>query len=211
MKKVGVAIHAIDNFNVDIIKGLKDIDYIHVDVMDGKFVNNTNLNLEAFRILKEYTKIPIIAHLMVINPFDFIEKIIKFIDIFLFHFESDGDKLTIINKIKKYDKEVGIVLNPDTGLSEIIPYFSVLDYVLLLSVNPGWSGQKFIPETINKVNKLAEYRKKYNFKIIVDGGVNCENARDLINVDILSSSSTILNAENPNFIIQLLKESDRND
>ncbi len=211
MKKVGVAIHAIDNFNVDIIEGLKDIDYIHVDVMDGKFVNNTNLNLEAFRILKEYTKIPIIAHLMVINPFDFIEKIIKFIDIFLFHFESDGDKLTIINKIKKYDKEVGIVLNPDTGLSEIIPYFSVLDYVLLLSVNPGWSGQKFIPETIKKVNKLAEYREKYNFKIIVDGGINCENARELINVDILSSSSTILNAENPNFIIQSLKESDMNE
>ena len=211
MKKVSVAIHAIDNFNVDIIKGLKDIDYIHVDVMDGKFVNNTNLNLEAFRILKEYTKIPIIAHLMVINPFDYIEKIIKFIDIFLFHIESDGDKLNIINKIKKYDKEVGIVLNPDTGLSEIIPYFSVLDYVLLLSVNPGWSGQKFIPETVKKVNKLAEYRKKYNFKIIVDGGINCENARDLINVDILSSSSTILNAENPNFIIQSLKESDMND
>lgn len=211
MKKIGVAIHAIDNFDVDIIKELKDIDYIHVDVMDGKFVNNTNLNLEAFRILKEYTKIPIIAHLMVINPFDYIEKIIKFIDIFLFHFESDGDKLTIINKIKKYDKEVGIVLNPDTGLSEIIPYFSVLDYVLLLSVNPGWSGQKFIPETVKKVNKLAEYRKKYNFKIIVDGGVNCENARDLINVDILSSSSTILNAENPNLIIQSLKESDIND
>jgi len=211
MKKVGVAIHAIDNFNVDIIKGLKEIDYIHVDVMDGKFVNNTNLNLEAFRILKEYTKIPIVAHLMVLNPLDYIEKIIKFIDIFLFHFESDGDKLTIINKIKKYDKEVGIVLNPDTGLSEIIPYFSVLDYVLLMSVYPGWSGQKFIPETIKKVNKLAEYRKKYNFKIIVDGGINCENARELINVDILSSSSTILNAENPNFIIQSLKESDMND
>ena len=211
MKKVGVAIHAIDNFNVDIIKGLKDIDYIHVDVMDGKFVNNTNLNLEAFRILKENTNIPIIAHLMVLNPFDYIEKIIKFIDIFLFHFESDGDKLTIINKIKKYDKEVGIVLNPDTELSEIIPYFSILDYVLLMSVYPGWSGQKFIPETIKKINKLAEYRKKYNFKIIVDGGVNCENARELINVDILSSSSTILNAENPNFIIKSLKESDMND
>ena len=211
MKKVGVAIHAIDNFNVDIIKGLKDIDYIHVDVMDGKFVNNTNLNLEAFRILKEYTKIPIVAHLMVLNPLDYIEKIIKFIDIFLFHFESDGDKLTIINKIKKYGKEVGIVLNPDTGLSEIIPYFNVLDYILLMSVYPGWSGQKFIPETIKKVNKLAEYREKYNFKIIVDGGVNCENARELINVDILSSSSTILNAENPNFIIQSLKESDMND
>jgi len=211
MKKVGIAIHAIDNFNVDIIKGLKEIDYIHVDVMDGKFVNNTNLNLEAFRILKEYTKIPIVAHLMVLNPLDYIEKIIKFIDIFLFHIESDGDKLNIINKIKKYDKEVGIVLNPDTGVSEIIPYFSVLDYILLMSVYPGWSGQKFIPETIKKINKLAEYRKKYNFKIIVDGGVNCENARELINVDILSSSSTILNAENPNFIIKSLKESDMND
>ncbi|MFX1296907.1 MAG: ribulose-phosphate 3-epimerase [Promethearchaeota archaeon] len=210
MKKIGVAIHAIDNFNPEIIKGLKNIDFIHVDIMDGKFVNNLNLNLESFKILKNYTNIPILAHLMVINPLDYIEQIIDYIDGFLFHFESDGDKLLIINKIKKKDKEVGIALNPDTDIIEIVPYLNLIDSVLIMSVNPGWSGQKFIPQSVQKVNKLAELKKNHRFSIIIDGGIDCENAKQLANVDILCSSSTILNAEDPNSIIQSLKRSDIN-
>ena len=209
MKKVGVAIHAVDNFNPEIIKGLNDIDYIHVDVMDGKFVNNINLNLEAFRILKECTDIPVVAHLMVLNPFDYIEQIIDVIDIFLFHFEANGDKLDIIKKIKKNHKSVGIVLNPDTKISEILPYLDLIDIILVMSVHPGRSGQKFIPEVINKVNELADYKKEFNFEIAVDGGINCENAKFLENADILCSSSTILKAEDPNSVIQSLKKSDK--
>ncbi|MFX1385332.1 MAG: ribulose-phosphate 3-epimerase [Promethearchaeota archaeon] len=210
MKKIGVAIHAIDDFNPEIIKGLKDIDFIHVDIMDGKFVNNLNLNLESLKILKNNTNIPILAHLMVINPIDYIEQIIDDIDGFLFHFESYGDKLSIINKIKKKDKEVGIALNPDTDIMEIVPYLNYIDNVLIMSVHPGLSGQKFIPQSIQKVNKLAEFKKKHNFKIIIDGGIDCENAKQLVNVDILCSSSTILNADDPNIIIQSLKRSDIN-
>ena len=84
MKKVAVSIHAVKNFSPKIIKGLKGLDYIHVDVMDGEFVNNKNMNLNVFRVLKEKYSIPIIAHLMVVNPLDFIEEIIDFIEIFLF-------------------------------------------------------------------------------------------------------------------------------
>ena len=80
-----------------------------------------------------------------------------------------------------------------------------------MSVNPGWSGQTFIPNTIIKVNELAEYKKKYNFLIDVDGGVNLTNAKLLKNTDILTSSSTILKAKNPNRVIELLKESDKNE
>lgn len=210
MKKVGVAIHAIDNFNPEIIKGLKDIDFIHVDVMDGKFVNNLNLNLESFKILKNYTSIPILAHLMVINPFDYIEQIIDYTDGILFHFESNGDKLSIINKIKKKNKQVGIALNPETEIMEIVPYLDLINNVLIMSVNPGWSGQKFIPQSVQKVNQLAGFKKKHNFIIIIDGGIDCENAKQLVSVDILCSSSTILNAEDPNMIIQSLKRSDMN-
>lgn len=210
MKKVAVAIHAIDNFNPEIIKGLKDIDYIHVDVMDGKFVKNVNLNLESFKILKNYTNIPILAHLMVINPLDYIEQIIDQIEGCLFHFESDGDKLSIINKIKEKNKKIGIALNPDTDIMEIIPYLNLIDNILIMSVYPGWSGQKFIPQSVQKVNILAEFKKKNNFSIIIDGGIDCENAKQLVNVDILCSSSTILNAEDPNIIIQSLKRSDSN-
>ncbi|NVM34394.1 MAG: ribulose-phosphate 3-epimerase [Candidatus Lokiarchaeota archaeon] len=211
MKKVAVSIHATENFTTDILKGLESYDYIHVDVMDGKFVNNTNNNLNVFKALKKIYKTPIIAHLMVINPFDYIKKIIKFIDIFLFHFETNNDKANIIKEIRNENKKVGFAINPETHISEIISYLEKIDLVLIMSVNPGWSGQKFIPETVNKVNQLAEYKKNYNFLIDVDGGINLTNAKLLKKTDILSSSSTILHAKNPNKIIKLFKESDSND
>ena len=211
MKKVAVSIHATNDFTVDILNGLKGFDYIHVDVMDGRFVNNTNNNLNVLKTLKETYDIPIIAHLMVINPFDYIEKVINFIDIFLFHFEIDNDKTNVIEEVRKNYKKVGFAINPETDISEIIPYLENIDLVLIMSVNPGWSGQKFKPYTIKKVNKLAEYKKKYDFMIDVDGGINLKNAKLLKNADILSSSSTILHAKNPNKMIKLLKESDSND
>ena len=205
MKKVAVSIHAIKNFTPDIIKELEGLDYIHVDVMDGKFVNDTNNNLDVFKILNEDYPIPIIAHLMVINPIDFIDKIIHYIDIFLFHCEIEGDKHSIIDQVKKFHKKVGIAINPDTNVSEIIPFLDKIDLVLVMSVYPGRSGQKFITDVIEKVDYLAEYKEKYKFEIDVDGGINLENAKKLRNADILSSSSTILKAKDPNHIITSLK------
>lgn len=208
MKKIAVSVHAIESFKAEILEQLVGFDYIHVDIMDGIFVDNTNNNLNVLRVLKQKYKTPIIAHLMVINPFDYIKKIIDFIDIFLFHFEINGNKNKIIQEIRKKDKKVGIAINPDTAISEIIPYLETIDLVLIMSVNPGWSGQNFIPKTIKKINKLAEYKKKHNFMIDVDGGINPSNAKFLKKTDILTSSSAILKAKNPNNIIKLLKESD---
>jgi len=96
MKEVAVSVHAIDHFDPHIIKGLKNYDYIHVDVMDGKFVDSLNNNLDTFRILKEFYSIGIIAHLMVINIYEYIEKIINFVDYFVFHLENNEDKIKII-------------------------------------------------------------------------------------------------------------------
>ncbi len=211
MKQVAVSIHATKNFTADILNALEGFDYIHVDVMDGKFVNNTNNNLNVFRTLKETYEIPIIAHLMVINPFDYIIKIVNFIDIFLFHFEINNKKTDIIEEIKKKGKKVGFALNPYTDISKIIPYLKTIDIVLIMSVNPGWSGQKFIPKTVSRVNLLAEFKKKHNFMIDVDGGINLTNAKLLKNTDILTSSSTILKAKDPNRIIELLKGIDENN
>jgi ribulose-phosphate 3-epimerase len=106
------------------------------------------------------------------------------------------------------NKKVGIAINPDTKISEIVPYLSKIDLILIMGVNPGWSGQKYISGTEQKVNKLVEYKKKFNFLIDVDGGVNLTNAKLLKNTDILTSSSTILKAEDPNKIIKKLKASD---
>lgn len=210
MKEIAISIHATESFNPDILKGLKGYDYIHVDVMDGKFVNNTCYNLEVFKILKEYYDTPIIAHLMSINPVDKIDRFINYIDYFIFHFECEEDKSAIIEKFRQINKKVGIAINPDTKITEIIHLLDKIDIVLVMSVYPGWSGQKFLPEIIEKVNRLAKYKNTYDFKIDVDGGVNLENAMKLKYADILSSASTILEAEDPNLIIELLKESDKN-
>lgn len=211
MKKIAVSIHAIENFTVDILKGLEGFDYIHVDFMDGIFVNNKNKNLDVFQKIKETYNIPIIAHLMVINPFDYIKKIINYIDIFLFHFEIDNNKDVIIKEIRNYNKKVGLAINPETNISEIIPYLNKIDLILVMSVKPGWSGQKFLMSSIERVNKLAQYKNKYDFIIDIDGGINLTNAKLLKNTDILTSSSTILKANDPNKIIKLLRFSDENE
>ncbi|MHA1499774.1 MAG: ribulose-phosphate 3-epimerase [Promethearchaeota archaeon] len=206
MKKIAVAIQANINFNLDPLERLVGIDYMHVDVADGQFSHVRNLDLDVFKILKEKYDIPIIAHMMVINPENYIDDIIELVDIFTFHHEIKGDKIEIINEIKRRNKLVGIAIKPDTKISSIVPYLNLTDLVLVMSVHPGKSGQKFIPESIEKVKLLASYKKKYNFLIDIDGGINTENAKGL-NVDILSSTSTILNAEDPNLVIELLKHS----
>jgi len=205
-KKIAVAVHANLNFNLDPLEGLVGLDYIHVDVSDGKFTPVRKLDLDIFRILKEKYDIPIIAHMMVVNPENYIDDIIEHVDIFTFHHEIKGDKIVVFNEIKRRNKLVGIAIKPDTSISSIVPYLNLTDLVLVMSVYPGESGQKFIPESIEKVNLLASYKKEYNFLIDIDGGINTENAKGL-NVDILSSTSTILNAEDPNLVIELLKHS----
>ena len=206
MKKVAVSIHATDDFNTDVIKELKGLDYIHVDVSDGEFTSLQNLNLEVFRTLHERYNLPIIAHMMVANPFKYIEQIIEFVDIFTFHTEIEGDMDALIRSVKKKNKKVGLAINPDTDIAEILPYLGSIDLVLVMSVKPGGSGQKFIPNSVEKVKRLREYKKKYNFLIDIDGGINLNNAPEL-NVDIISSTSTILNAKDPNKVIESLKYS----
>ncbi len=206
MKKVAVSIHATDDFNSDVIEGLKGLDFIHIDVSDGEFTSVQNLNLDVFRILHERYNLPIIAHMMVIKPSEFIEQIIEYVDIFTFHKEVERDIDAIIRKVKKKNKKVGLAINPNTDISEILSYLGSIDFVLVMSVNPGGSGQKFIPNSVEKVNRLREYKKKYNFLIDIDGGINLKNAPEL-NVDIISSTSTILNAKDPNRVIESLKDS----
>jgi ribulose-phosphate 3-epimerase len=206
MKKIAVSIHANKEFSLDPIERLEGLDYIHVDICDGKFTPIKNLYFDVFTILNKKYQIPIIAHMMVIDPINYINKIIEFVDIFTFHYEIDGNKEEVIDEVRNSNKLVGIAINPDTPISSIVPFLNLIDLVLVMTVYPGGAGQKFLSNSIEKVNRLAEYKKNFEFLIDVDGGINLENAK-MINADILSSTSTILKADDPNLVIRLLKSS----
>ena len=111
----------------------------------------------------------------------------------------------MVNKVHEYGKKVGIVINPYTPVINIIEFLPKIDYVLILGVNPGYSGQSFIPSTIKKLEELAKLKDKYSFQIDIDGGITIANSKELHHADIISSSSAILNSKDPNHTIQIFR------
>ena len=178
-------------------------DLIHVDVMDGHFVPNLTIGPPVIKALREYTKLPFDVHLM-ISP---VHKYIKDFanagsDIITIHPEATENLEKSIFHIKELNKKVGVSLNPDTKINVIESHLNNIDLVLIMSVFPGFGGQKFIPETIKKIKDLKEIKDKnnYNFDIEVDGGVNFLNSKDIINAgaNILVSGTTIFKENNGN-------------
>ena len=170
-------------------------DYIHFDVMDGEFVQNKNLPIdELISCLSLSTKKNDI-HFMVNDPLKYIEKIYLYnIDYVTIHYEIKNlDK--VIDKIKGYGLKVGLSLKPNTDVKEIYKYLDKINMVLIMSVEPGKSGQTFIEKSIEKVNELKEEITKRNLstKIEIDGGINNDVLPKLSNVDIVVSASYILN------------------
>ena len=187
------------------IKRLEDggADLIHVDVMDGHFVPNITMGPPVIKSLREYTKLPFDVHLM-ISP---VHKYIKNFadagsDIITIHPEATDDLKKSINLIKELNKKVGISLNPNTEIEIIKKYLGEIDLILIMSVYPGFGGQKFIPDVMNKIKMLNQIRKEKNFefKIEVDGGINFSNSKNVINAgaDILVSGTTIFKENNGN-------------
>ena len=187
------------------IKRLEDggADLIHVDVMDGHFVPNITMGPPVIKSLREYTKLPFDVHLM-ISP---VHKYIKNFadagsDIITIHPEATDDLKKSINLIKEVNKKVGISLNPNTEIEIIKKYLAEIDLILIMSVYPGFGGQKFIPDVMNKIKMLNQIRKEKNFefKIEVDGGINFSNSKNVINAgaDILVSGTTIFKENNGN-------------
>ena len=176
-------------------------DMIHVDVMDGHFVPNLTIGPPVIKALKKNSLLPFDVHLMISPVHKYIESYANAgADIITIHPEATNDLLESINKIKEFKKKVGISLNPKTKIDIIEKVLDQIDLILIMSVNPGFGGQKFMPEVLNKVKKLDEIRKnlKLNFVIEIDGGIDFENSKLAIEsgVDILVSGTTIFKNNN---------------
>jgi len=171
-------------------------DLIHIDVMDGHFVPNITIGPEVISKLRKYTSLPFDVHLM-ISPVDhFIKNFADAgADIITIHPEATNDLVSSIKKIKSYNKKAGVSLNPETSVDKVLPVLDLIDLVLVMSVNPGFGGQKFMSETLEKVKILRKEidSKKLKAEIEIDGGINFENSKIAIEagVNILVSGTTI--------------------
>ncbi len=182
------------------------INYFHIDVMDGKFVKNNTLDLmiEYVRNIKNISNLPLDIHLMVEDVKSNINDYLDFNpNIITFHLEACKDSKNvseIIDYIKQNNIKVGIAIKPETKIEEVFKYLPFIHMVLIMTVEPGYGGQKLIPETIEKVSKLKNYIEKNNLEldIEVDGGINLNNADELKKAgsNIMVVGSSLVNSEN---------------
>jgi len=187
-------------------------DLIHIDVMDGHFVPNITIGPEVITKLRKYTSLPFDVHLMISPVHNFIKNFAEAgSDIITIHPEATNDLVSSIKKIKSFNKKAGVSLNPETPVEKVLPVLKLIDLVLVMSVNPGFGGQKFIKDTLNKVKILRKEidTLKLKTQIEIDGGINFENAimAKEAGVDILVSGTTIFkeNGGNLKKNIQLLR------
>ncbi len=178
-------------------------DLIHVDVMDGHFVPNLTIGPPVIKNLRKYTKLPFDVHLMISPVHKYLKDYAEAgADIITIHPEATDNLQESINLIKKLNKKVGVSLNPNTNLNVLMGEIKNIDLILIMSVFPGFGGQKFIPEVIDKIKKLKELKEKnnYNFDIEVDGGINFTNFKEVLNAgaNILVSGTTIFKENNGN-------------
>lgn len=185
-------------------------DWFHLDVMDGVFVPNISFGFPIIEAVKKHAKKPLDVHIMIQNPDDYIHTFKDLgVDILTVHYEACTHLHRTIQAIKQSGMKAGVALNPHTPVSSLIDIISDLDLVLIMSVNPGFGGQKFIPNALNKVSdlkKIAEV-KNPNLIIEVDGGVNLETGKKLVEAgaNALVAGSFVFNSPDPIKTISDLK------
>lgn len=188
-----------------------DADYIHVDIMDGMFVPNISFGIPVCQAVARHASKPLDVHLMIEQPDRYLEAFRNAgANILTVHYEACVHLHRTVQHIKELGVLAGIALNPHTPIELLTDILGDVDLILIMSVNPGFGGQKFIANSISKISKLAQMRRdrQLDFKIEVDGGVNLENAYALTKAgaDILVAGSFVFNSENPVETIKALKK-----
>lgn len=181
-------------------------DYIHIDVMDGEFVNNKTLGIDMLTVANETTNLPLDTHLMVENPEDWIEDFLNS-DIITFHVEAVDEETAngLIEKLHEHEVRAGIAIKPSTSIEEILPYIDKVDVVLIMTVEPGFGGQKLIPECLEKVKRLREISSEIDIE--VDGGINLENIEKVkqAGANIIVAGTAIFGVTNKKYVIDAMK------
>ena len=212
--KVSPSILAADFGNIERECNLidkSDADWFHLDVMDGIFVPNISFGMPIVKAIRKMTSKPLDVHLMITKPERYIEKFIDLgSDIISFHIEATDKLEENINLIKSKNVKAGIAINPDTPINSLSDIITKIDLVCLMGVFPGFAGQNFIKNTLDRLKELKELIKESKSKALieVDGGVKADNYMDLrsLGADVLVAGSYIFNSENYNEVIKKLKE-----
>jgi ribulose-phosphate 3-epimerase len=184
-------------------------DLIHLDVMDGHFVPNLTFGPALIKCIRPYTKLPFDVHLMMTNPKDFIQAFAEAgADMITIHLESDDNIADTISVIKKFGCKAGLSLRPKTNINKLIPFLPMIDLVLIMSVEPGFGGQAFQKEAINKIAELKDLIGQKPVQISVDGGVNdiTAPACRLAGADILVAGNYVFKSNNYAQAIERLKK-----
>ena len=174
-------------------------DMLHLDIMDGHFVPNLTFGPSIVKQVRSITKLPLDAHLMITNPADFIDKFIDAGANYLsFHIETDSNYVHLFRSIRKRGVKAGIAINPETSLDALPRLLNEIDYVLIMSVHPGFGGQSFIEDSISKIKIVKELIGTKQIEIEIDGGINFETARRAkeAGVNILVAGSFIFKHDN---------------
>lgn len=207
--KVSVSYLSSKNIIEDLRKlTVTDTDYIHVDVMDGKFVKNKTLSFSELKEIHRYTNKRLDVHLMVKKPWKYIDDYATLnTEYITFHVETKNVSKTL-DIIDSYGIKKGLSIKPETLLNELDPYLDNIDLVLVMSVNPGKGGQEFIDSTIDRIKELKKKLKEHKSHalISVDGGINEEVAKKLKDVDILASGSYVINSDDYQEAINKLRK-----
>ena len=183
--------------------------WFHLDVMDGVFVPNITFGTPILEVFKEYATKHLDAHLMIVNPENYIEKFASLgANTITVHYEACDNLQNTINQIKKLNVKAGVAINPDTDVSVLYSLVNEIDLICLMSVFPGFSGQKFIPDTFERLEKLKKIITDKNSQALIqiDGGVSTDNAKKLVSLgaDILVAGSFVFKSEDASTTIKKL-------